>query len=264
VRVAAVRRTALTAAAVSVVLLATACGGGEPGSGDKAAGGAKADKPAAKALTGDQLETLVVAQGDVGKQEVKKPEDAFQPDDLSVDEAECEPVAQALSALPPGKPVADAQRVVVDESETAKKGMPSLDELADMSEEEAKQATLDSMDITKTFTSLWSYDGDGAQRGLDSLRKAAKRCADGFGMTIDGEKQQVTGVTVEKLSAGQDAVAWTVGTKQDGTAARTKVVVFRHGTTLAAFSSFNIAAVARGEDFPMPTKVIEAQEAKLG
>jgi hypothetical protein len=82
-------------------------------------------------------------------------------------------------------------------------------------------------------------------------------------MTIDGEKQQVTKVSEEKLAAGEDAVAWTVGTKQDA-AADTKVVVFRQGTTLAGFSSFNIAAVTRGEVFEQPTAVIDAQAAKLG
>lgn len=83
-------------------------------------------------------------------------------------------------------------------------------------------------------------------------------------MSIAGEKQQVTGGTEEKLAVGEDAVAWTVGTKQGDTPAQTKVVVFRQGTTLAGFSSFNIAAVTRGEEYDQPTDVIEAQEAKLG
>lgn len=264
-RAAAVRRTVLSVAAVSVALLATACSGGAQAGGEtKAEGSAKSEKPAAKALTADELEKLVVAKGDVGDQEIKKPDDAFKPDDLSVDEAACKPVAQVLSAVPAGEPAASAERVVVDESEAAKKGMPSLDELAGMTEEEAKQATIDSMDITKTFTSLWSYDGDGAQQTLDTLRKAGKKCAGGFSMTIAGEKQQVTGVTEEKLAVGEDAVAWTVGTKQGDTPAQTKVVVFRQGTTLAGFSSFNIAAVTRGDEYDQPTDVIEAQEAKLG
>ncbi|MFH9732554.1 hypothetical protein [Streptomyces sp. NPDC017260] len=49
----------------------------------------------------------------------------------------------------------------------------------------------------------------------------------------------------------------------DGEPVETKVVVLRQGTTLAGFSSFNIAAVSRGESFEQPTAVIDAQAAKL-
>jgi hypothetical protein len=267
IRSTAIRRTVLTASAVSFALLLTACGGGEQGGEDEEAkgGAAKSEKPAAKALTADELEKLVVAKGDVEGHQITEPgkDDVFEPDALSVDKAECEPVAQVLSALPAGEPAASAQRLVVEESEASKKGMPSLEELADMTEKEAEEATIDSLDITKTMTSLWSYEADGAEQTLTTLREAGEKCAGGFTMTIDGEKQQVTKVTEEKLSAGEDAVAWTVGTKQDA-AADTKVVVFRQGTTLAGFSSFNIAAITRGEAFEQPTAVIDAQEAKLG
>lgn len=262
----AIRRTLLTASAVSLALLVTACGGGE----DKdTKDGADSEKPAAnaaKALTAAELEKLVVAQGDVQGHEIKKPgkEDVFAPDAVSAEKAECKPVAQALSALPASAPAASVQRLVVQESEAAKKGMPSAQELADMSEEEAQDATLNSLDITKTMASLWSYDSDGAEQTLATLKEAGKKCAGGFTMTISGEKQQVTKVTEEKLAAGEDAVAWTIGTKQDGSAAQTKVVVFRQGTTLAGFSSFNIAAATRGEAFEQPTAVIEKQAAKLG
>ncbi|MBE9498633.1 hypothetical protein IHE61_08740 [Streptomyces sp. GKU 257-1] len=264
----AIRRTVLTASAVSFALLATACGGGESGDEDKKAkGGAGAEKPAAKALSAGKLEKLVVTKDDLEDHEVKKPgkDEAFEPGSVSVEKAECKPVAQALSALPAGDPAATAQRLVVHKTKAAEKGMPSVEELGEMTEKQAEEATLDSLDITKTLTSLWSYDADGAQQALATLlRKAGKKCAGGFTMTADGEKQQVTKVTEEKVSAGEDAVAWTIGTKQDGSAADTKVVVFRQGTTLAGFSSFNIASVTRGEDYKQPTALIDAQAAKLG
>ncbi|MEU5835398.1 hypothetical protein ABZ820_17215 [Streptomyces diacarni] len=266
-RVAAIRRTVLTASAVSVALLVTGCGGdAESGGGKEARGDAGAKKPVAKALTAGELEKRVVAEGDVKDHEVKEPgkKDVFEPGSVSAERAECKPVAQVLSALPAGEPTARVQRLVVHEADTAKKDLPSTDEMADMKEGEAEEAMLDSLDITKTLTSLWSYDADGAEQALATLRKAGRKCAGGFAMTADGDKQQVTKISVEKLSAGEDAVAWTVGTKQDGTAADTKVVVFRQGTTLAGFSSFNIAAITRGEAFEQPTAVIEAQEAKLG
>ncbi|MEV0226621.1 hypothetical protein [Streptomyces sp. NPDC050704] len=266
-RATAIRRTVLTASAVSFALLLTACGGGEQSDeGKDAKGGAKSDKPAAKALTAAELEKLVVAQGDVEDHDIKKPgkDDVFEPGSVSVDKAECEPVAQVLSALPAGKPAASAQRLVVQESEAAKKGMPPMEELADMTEKEAEEASIDSLDITKTMTSLWSYAADGAEQTLGTLREAGKKCAGGFTMTVDGEKQQVAKVGEEKLTAGEGAVAWTVGIKQDAAVVETKVVVFRQGATLAGFSSFNIAAVTRGEAFEQPTAVIDAQAAKLG
>ncbi|MFE6619247.1 hypothetical protein [Streptomyces sp. NPDC057740] len=264
----AIRRTVLTASAVSLALLLTACGGGEQSGEDEEAakGGTTSEQPAAKTLTAAELEKLVVAKGDVKDHEIKKPgkADVFAPGSVSVDKAECDAVGQVLSALPAGKPAATVQRLVVQESEASKKGMPSMEELAEMSEKEAEEATLDSLDITKTMTSLWSYEAGGAEQTLTTLREAGKKCAGGFAMTVDGEKQQVTKVTEEKLTAGEDAVAWTVGTKQDGSAGETKVVVFRQGGTLAGFSSFNIAAVTRGEAFEQPSAVIEAQAAKLG
>ncbi|MDG4858385.1 hypothetical protein P8605_09510 [Streptomyces sp. T-3] len=266
-RTTAVRRTALTVTAVSFALLVTACGGGEQGGeGGKAKGADTSGKSAAKALTSAQLEKRAVAQGDVKGHEIKKPgkDDVFEPDAVSAGKAECKPVAQALSAVPAAEPAASVQRLVVHESEKAKKGMPSTEELAEMTEKEAQEATIDSLDITKTMASLWSYDGAGAEQTLAALREAGKKCAGGFAMTIDGEKQQVTKVSEEKLSAGQDAVAWTVETKSDGKAVNTKVAVFRQGATLAGFSSFNIAAISRGESFDQPTAVIDAQAAKLG
>ncbi|MFJ7771494.1 hypothetical protein ACIQ1J_24615 [Streptomyces sp. NPDC097107] len=265
-----VRRTVLTASAVTLALVVTACGSGDQGGGDAGDAGAKggggSDKPAAKALTAGELERLVVTTGDLKDHQVQKPgkDDVFEAEALSVERAECEPVARVLSALPAGDPAASAQRLVVQESAAAKKGMPSVEELADMTEEEAKEATIDSLDITKTMTSLWSYDADGAERALGTLREVGEKCAGGFAMTIDGEKQQVTKVTEEKLAVGEDAVAWTVGTKTDGEPVETKVVVLRQGTTLAGFSSFNIAAISRGEAFEQPTAVIDAQAAKLG
>ena len=267
VRATVVRRTALSASAVTLALLATACGGGDEkggSDGDKAAkGDTAAGAPAAKALTAAELGKLVIAAADLKDHKVTEPgkDEVSDPGSLSVEQAECEPVAQALSSVPTGKPAASVQRLVTLESEAAKKGMPDLDGL---SEKEAEEAMIDSLDITKTMASLRSYDADGAKETLAALREAGKKCAGGFTMSADGEKQQVTKVTEEKLAVGEDAVAWTVGTKLDDTTAETKVVVFRQGTTLAGFSSFNIAAVTRGETFEQPTAVIEAQEAKLG
>lgn len=50
-------------------------------------------------------------------------------------------MAQVLSAVPAGEPAASVERVVVHESEAARKGTPSLDELAKMTEEDYGQPT---------------------------------------------------------------------------------------------------------------------------
>ncbi|WP_425825478.1 hypothetical protein [Streptomyces fractus] len=250
--------------AATCTLLVTACGGQE--GGEKTDAKASASPAVVKALTAAQLEKRVLTQGDVKGQKITEPgkKDVFAPGSVSVGKAACAPVGQVLSSLPSAEPAASVRRLAVHESAKAKKGMPSVDELADMTEREAKEATIDSLDVTRTTAALWSYDGDGAERALDALRAAGKKCAAGFSMTADGEKQQITRVESEKLAVGDDAVAWTVGTKQDGTPADTKVAVVRVGGTLAGFSSFNIAAVTRGESYEQPTDVIEKQTAKLG
>ncbi|MFC7217293.1 hypothetical protein ACFQLX_03780 [Streptomyces polyrhachis] len=261
-RSAAIRRTVLTASAVSLALLATACGGEEKGG----AAEAKADKPAAKALSAAELEKRVLAAGDVKDHKVEKPgkDDLPDSDALTVDKPGCEPVARALGALPMGKPAASVHRIATWESAKAKKGMPKTEDLMDMSEKEIEDATLDSMDITKTMLSLSSYDADAAEKALATLREARGTCAGGFTMSDGGEKQQVTKIVEEKSAAGGDALSWTVSTKLDGTEADTKLTVLRQGPTLATFVSFNIAAVTRGEAYPQPTEVITAQAAKLG
>jgi hypothetical protein len=264
-----IRSTVLSAGTVTLALLVTACGGG--GDDDTADAKPKASATtttasAATALTAAELGELIVAKGDIKGQEVAKPseDDVSDAASLSVPKTECAPVAQVLSALPAGTPAATVQRLVTEESEAYKAGLPSMEELAGMTEEEAAEATLASLDITKTMTSLWSYDADGAEQALDVIRTAGEKCAAGFAMSLDGDEQQVTKIAEEKVAAGEDTVAWTVTTKTDGDPVETKVVVFRQGTTLAGFSSFNIAAVGRGESFPQPTAVIEAQAAKLG
>jgi hypothetical protein len=266
-RATAVRRTVLTASAVTLALMVTACGGGD-GDGDskaKAGSDTAAAKPAAKALTAAELEQAVVTSADVKGHEVKKPgkDDVFAPGSVKADKAECQPVALAMSALPAGEPAASVQRVVTEKHTAATSG-PSAEDLAGMTEEEAGQAMLDSLDLTKTLSSLWSYDGDGAEQALAALRESGQKCAGGFSVTTGGDKQQVTKVTEDKSGAGQEAVALTVTSESENSPVETKVVVFREGATLAGFSSYNIASVARGESFEAPTALIEAQETKLG
>ncbi|WP_320782171.1 hypothetical protein [Streptomyces sp. CRN 30] len=269
-RATAVRRTVLSASAVTLALLATACGGGDDDAAHaerkESAAAASSSAAAAKALTAAELEKAVVATADLKGETAEEPseDDVADLGTVKAGTAECQPVASVLRALPVDEPAASIQRLVTLESEAAKKGMPSMEELAKMSEKEAEDATLDSLDITKTMTSLWSYDGDGAAKALDAIRAAGESCAKGFALTDGDDKSQVTGVIADKVTAGEDTVAWTVKEKVDGEPVETKVTVFRQGSTLAGFSSFNIAAATRGEAYEHPTALIEAQAAKLG
>jgi hypothetical protein len=268
-RATAVRRTVLTASAVALALMVTACGGGDgDGDGDskaKAGSDTAAAKPAAKALTAAELEKAVVTTADVKGHEVKRPgkDDVFAPGAVKTGKAECEPVALVMSARPAGEPAASVQRVVTEKHAETTSG-PSMDELAGMTEEEIEQSVLDAMDVTSTLSSLWSYDGDGARQAIAALRESGRKCAGGFSVTTDGDEQQVTKVAEDKSGAGEEAVAWTVTAETKDGPFVTKVVVFRKGTTLAGFASYNMASVAGGESFEAPTALIAAQEAKLG
>jgi hypothetical protein len=263
VRATVIRRTAVAASAVSLALLATACGGSE--SGDKAkAKETAAAKPVAKALTAAELEKLALAEGDVKDHKVGKagPGEVIAADDVTVDKAACEPIAYALSAVPVGEPAATVQRKVTSE---AKKGKDvSFEDLAEMTEEEVEKAMTSAFDVTMTMTALSSYDGKGAEQAFTGLRTAATDCAGGFTLTTGSKKQKVTKISDESVSGGEDALAWTVTAEQDGEKAPLKVVVVRQGTTLASFSSVNLAAVGTGGDYELPTAVVEAQVAKLG
>jgi hypothetical protein len=253
-RVAAVRRTVLAASAVTLALMVAACGGGDGGGDSKA-----------EALTAAELERAVVTSADVKGHEVKKPgeDDFFAPGSVEAGKAECQPVALAMSALPVGKPAASVQREINEPHASDTRG-PSMKDLAEMTEGEAKQAMLDSIDVTMTRSSLWSYDGAGARQALAALRGAGRKCANGFSVTIDGYEEQVTKVAEGESGAGEEAVALTVTSESKDGPVETKVVVFREGATLAGFSSYNMASVVRGESLEAPTALIEAQETKLG
>ncbi|MEE1941157.1 hypothetical protein V1L54_17395 [Streptomyces sp. TRM 70361] len=269
-RPALVRRTALAASAVCLALLATACGGSDPdGGSDKGGDGAKADKkaaarPAVKAKTAAELEKLALAEGDVKDHEIRKVGAGEAPDSggITVDKADCEPLAHAMMGVQVGEPAATARRGV---SQKAKKpAEPSLDELAEMTEEEIEEAFTAALDMTMTMVSLSSYDGAGAERTLADLRTAATDCGGGFTSTAPEDKRKVTGITGEKVTGGEESAAWTLTTDMEGDVVPVKLVVVRQGGTLASFVSFNLASAGGKKDYPLPTAVIDAQLAKLG
>ncbi|MEU8674299.1 hypothetical protein [Streptomyces sp. NPDC048560] len=259
-RATAVRRTALAASVATLALLATACGGSDSSTkGDDAKGGAKegaAEKPAATALTAAELEKASLKQGDVKAHKISKggPEDTVAAADVVVDKEECAPLARALYGAEEGKPTAATKRKVVSE--------PKTEEAA--STEDMEDALTAAFDLTSTLVSLSSFDGATAEGNVADLRKAATDCAGGFSITMAGDKQQVTKITEEKTSGGEEALAWTLDVTQGGQKVPMKLVVLRQGGTVATLTSFNLASMSGKEvTFELPADVIAAQAAKL-
>ncbi|MFV5995614.1 hypothetical protein ACNPQM_25070 [Streptomyces sp. NPDC056231] len=257
----AVRRTAVAAAcAMSLTLLATACGG-DSDSGTKGADGkgkeSAAARPAAKALTAAELDKAALVQGDVKGYKVADTgkADVVSASDVTADKEACKPLADALMGAELGTPAAVNRRKVI--SEPKKNQKDKLDSAG------AGGAFTAAFDITTTLTSLASYDGKGAQDTVESLRTAATACSGGFTLTAGGTKQKVVTIKEEKISGGEEAAAWTLTVEQDGEKAPLKLVVARQGPTVASFSALNLAAAGTGQDFELPTAVVDAQLAKL-
>ncbi|MDQ0794877.1 hypothetical protein [Streptomyces sp. B1I3] len=257
-RATAVRRSAIAASVVSLALLVTACGGSDAkDEKDSAAPSAKdggATKAAVKALTQAEIEKASLEQGDVAGHKITKTgaEDVVKSGDVTVDKKECEPLGFAYSGMKRGTPVGTAGRQVVQE--------PEKDATADP--EDAMQAAFD---VTSTLVTLASYEGDAAAKSIAELRDSAAKCAGGFTMTIKGDKTEVVKLTEEKVTGGDEALAWTVGTRQEGTTVPTKLVSLRQGGTVATFLAFNLGVVASGKaDFELPSDVVAAQVEKLG
>ncbi|MEU9531195.1 MULTISPECIES: hypothetical protein [Streptomyces] len=262
----AIRRTAVAATVMSLALLTAACGSdGDDKDGGKAAGSSAqpsekgADKGAgrasAKALSAAELEKVSLAQGDVKGHKITKagPADAVEAKDVTADKAACDVFGDLLMGAKAGSPAASTQRKAVSEP---KKG-------ADKDTADPEEAFKAAFDITTTLTTLASYDGKGAEETLASLRTAATECAGGFALTVAGDKQKVTRIAEEQVEGGEEAAAWTVGVESGGDKMTFKLTALRQGTTLASFSSMNLAAMDGGGDYDLPTAVIGAQAKKL-
>ncbi|TXS16825.1 MULTISPECIES: hypothetical protein [unclassified Streptomyces] len=258
-RATVVRRTALAAAAASLTLLATACSGSDSDAkGDGGTSGAKDEastKPSAvKALSSAELEKVSLEQGDVAGHKVTKtgPEDIAKPDEVTVDKKECEPIGFAFYGVERGSPVGNAGRKVVQE--------PKKDESAD-----PEDLLAGMLDVTSSLVTLASYDGDGADKSLAELRDSAAECATGgFTLSVKGSKQKVTKLTEEKVTGGEEALAWRVQMGEGDEAAPFKLVTLRQGGTVATFFSFNLGKTGADADFALPTALIDAQVKKLG
>lgn len=250
----AVRRTALAAAAASLVLLVSACGGegSDGGTKDdtKAKESAAAEPADAKALTAAELEKVALVQGDVKAHKIVKagPQDDIAAKDVKTGKAECEPIARAIAAAPMGEPAATVKVRATAEPDVKNAGKDGAIEGA--------------FDITTSLIALSSYEGQGAADAFSALKSAGESCAGGFTLTMAGTEQKILKLTEAKVSGGDEAVAWTMTAEQEGEKLPFNVAVVRKGGTFVSFSSYNI--MAPEGVLPLPTAVIDAQAAKLG
>ncbi|MET9695696.1 hypothetical protein ABZY31_02075 [Streptomyces sp. NPDC006529] len=255
-----VRRSVLTASAVSLVLLATACGSDKAAkdepkdAGASAAASTPAAGPAAKAKTAAELKPLLVTQAEVADYLVKE----AAPDEVTgaaaayaTTKAECRPLAQAMSGAGAGKSAGNAATKA-----SSKPKQPA----ADASAEDKLKAVKDALSVTVTMVGLNSYDGKGADEAFAAVKAAGTPCAAGYPGASESETGKVTKVTPgTAVTAGDEAVAYAVEREVEGEKVATQLVVVRKGNTLASFYS-----VSPTTDAALPKTLVDAQVKKLG
>lgn len=247
VRKALLRRTVLSASAVSLALLATACGG----SSDTADG--KADAPAVKGKNAAALSVELVNQADLPDHVLRPPmpEEVEAAPDATSDKAECRPLIQAQAMAEVGTPVGVTRVKAVSQPKVPAADASAVDKL---------KAAMGALRTTTTFITLSSYDGKGAEEAFASFQKAGTACAGGYSATQAGETAKVVKVAAgAPVQGGDESLAYAVEQNLGGQALNTQVVVVRKGSTLAVFSAVSISGTAE-----QPTAVVAAQAKKLG
>ncbi|MEE1753155.1 hypothetical protein [Streptomyces sp. SP18CS02] len=246
------RRTAVAAGAVSMALLVSACGSGDTAAKDESKGQESAAAPAAKALSQAELDKLVLTKADLPDHmvaEVTKAELAASAS-ATGDKTECKPLVDVMAMRGAGTPGATATRKLV-----AVPKPPA----EDASPEEKLQAGLGALGATSTVDTLGTYDGQGAADAFAALKKAGADCAAGVTVTTGGEKMKITKVETAAYTAGDEAVAFTLGMDLEGETLKTQLVAVRKGGTVATFYAQSLAGTAQ-----QPKAVIDAQLKKLG
>ncbi|MFC8293086.1 hypothetical protein ACFUJ0_07835 [Streptomyces sp. NPDC057242] len=249
-----IRTVAVAATTVSLALLGTACSG--DGAGDSGRGpaspsaSATSGAPAAKALSDAGLEKLIVEKADLKGYQVQKAGagEVVPASEVTTVGAGCAPIAHAMSFNSPGSPAASAERQVLAEPKKDATAAP-------------EDAIRGAFGVEMTALTLGSYDGQGAQEALASVKKAGADCAGGFSVAHGSEKSKILKVVPESFTAGEEAVSFTIDSEVEGTPLVSKLVVLRKGNTLASFSSVSFAPGGIKE---FPKAVIDAQVAKLG
>jgi hypothetical protein len=278
------KRSALPRAAATVVTsvlslaLLTACGG-SASDDDKGADAKASETAAAKALSGAELKQRIIATGDVEGYKVGAADQggafASSKDDVTVVEEKCAPIAYVVTGFAPGDSAAYINRMVSQEvsASPSASSTKSLEDMTDKELEDAMKSITDSLGQTVTIVSLSSYEGGGAEETMSSVSDAIKGCAHGFTATPKGgakdDTQKFTKVAAEKASgAGDESLAFAVTGDADGDDVVVHAEVVRHGSTIATYYAFSLAAFsgedgAGAGDYDVPAELIKGQAAKL-
>ncbi|MFD5620225.1 hypothetical protein [Streptomyces yangpuensis] len=253
-----VRRSVMTASAVSLALLATACGSdkSDTKADAKPSGAASAAAPAAaKGKTDAELAPLLLTQAEAPKDTLVKAPTADQLKKLAAttDKAECKPLVQAASMDPQGTSTGVARTQVGGTS--GKAADPNA------SEADKLKAGLEMLTgATGTSVTLTSYDGKGAEEAFAAFKKAGTACAGGYTMQQDGDAVKVNKVVAgDAVTAGDEAVSFVADFGDADAAMAAQLIVVRKGNTLATFSVQNL-----GGKPALPKDIIDAQAKKLG
>ncbi|WP_371677119.1 hypothetical protein [Streptomyces sp. NBC_01276] len=255
-----VRRTVLTASAVSLALLATACGSDKADTG----GDAKPDPrpsapsaaPAAKGKTDAELAGLLVTQADVPDYVINAQAAAklskVDETQVTTDKPACKVLVQTQALQKVGKPSGVARTAL---------GAKPKDPAAGASPEEKLEAVKNALGTTATLTGLSSYEGQGAAETLAAFKTAGQICAGGFSSTSEGDTTKYEGVAAgPAVTAGDEAVSLALTIDMEGGDKGTLLLVMaRKGGTVASFSSISLLGKADS-----PTALIDAQVKKLG
>ncbi len=250
VRSALVRRTVLTASAVSLTLLATACGSDKASDTKTDAKASASAAPAAKGKTAAELAALLVTQAELPTHKIEPfKEEKTAPVDS--DKPECKVLAQAQSMQPLATSTGVGRIMTVELPKPAAEGA---------SVDEKLEAAMGALKSTATSVTLSSYDGKGAEDAFASVQTAITACAGGFAISSEGEKTPIGNVTSEPVTSGDEAAGFsTVMDMGDGQKKKTHTVVVRKGNVLATFWALNLAG-----DSVQPKVVVDAQVKKLG
>ncbi|MCX4715436.1 hypothetical protein [Streptomyces virginiae] len=248
-----VRRTVLTASAVSLALLATACGSDKKDDtkADAKPSGASSSAPAAaaaKAKTDAELSALLLTKDELTDHLVV----AVPKDEVAIgeaakgDKAECRPVVRTQGTATVGTAAGVARMKAVAKPK------------AGANPEDTAAAGFKALAGTRTSVTLASYEGKGAEEAFAAVKSAATACAGGFTLTMEGEDTKIDKVVSSAATGGDEAIALTLEAAVEGNKVTTETVIVRKGNVLATHTASALGVAEK------PTAIVAAQVKKLG
>jgi hypothetical protein len=222
----------------------TACSGGADSDAKPAnsPSSSQATKQKKQVTAAQRLTQLAITQADVSGYKVKEPDTkevyAKTQDDLTVNKADCAPLAYALNQLPLGSPEASLKREASDSN------------------------------FMITYITLATYPQGKAEETMKGLSKAVASCKGGFSAKSKrGSTTTYTSAALETAPAGGDESLATAATFSfRGYTHTLRTQTFRFGDTIANYFTLDSGAFisSRPGNAKIPTSVVKAQNSKLG